>query len=268
MAHNLENLGVDKLIQLGGIKERCSATLCCAEHGLLHPCELCELEGLTKVVCTACGQPVDQIELTTPDRPCASIALFEQAGRIASEAEAEAKAINKKTSRRAIFAFIFSFVAAITGSGNALSGRLFDISIKNIGFTSLYFATVLLVWYIGTSPLRSKDRSNLDIDSDAWFGWSYVTFALPTLFGLIAIFFFTSSIGGIFLGFFVIWIGASCIRKFGLILSTKPPWRRSGISTWFSGFGSIFMWIIILIVFVANGYCFAGILYAIQKISA
>ena len=88
MNPDLSALSVDKLVKLGGLKERCSAPLRCVAHGLNLPCELCELEERQGAVCTACGQSFPGSPPDSTHRPCASVAQFHARGVIAFADEA------------------------------------------------------------------------------------------------------------------------------------------------------------------------------------
>ncbi len=88
MNPDLTAFSVDKLVRLGGLKERCSAPLRCVPHGLNLPCELCELEEQQGAVCTACGQLFQEPPPDSTNRPCASVAQFHARGVIAFADEA------------------------------------------------------------------------------------------------------------------------------------------------------------------------------------
>jgi hypothetical protein len=90
MSASLRDLSATDLKRLGGLREQCSAPLACSEHGAPHPCELCELEGLLAISCTACGNQFAQGLSSETERPCASGAEFASTGRIAFETEAVA----------------------------------------------------------------------------------------------------------------------------------------------------------------------------------
>lgn len=90
MSASLHDLSATDLKRLGGLREQCSALLACSEHGAPHPCELCELEGLLALSCTACGHQFAQGLSSLTERPCASGAEFASTGRIAFETEAVA----------------------------------------------------------------------------------------------------------------------------------------------------------------------------------
>ena len=99
MSVNLRDLSSTDLQRLGGLRESCSAPLACAEHGAPHPCELCELEGLLTISCTACGHVFTRGLASMMERPCASGAEFALNGRIAFENEALA-ALSTEVSKR------------------------------------------------------------------------------------------------------------------------------------------------------------------------
>ena len=82
---DLADLSADRLLQLGGLKERCSASLRCVAHGLALPCDLCGLEGDTaaKVVCDACGHLFLQGAPVAKARACESVAEFVSNGTVA-----------------------------------------------------------------------------------------------------------------------------------------------------------------------------------------
>ncbi len=84
----IDGLSVARLLELGGLKRRCSAPLRCVAHGLAFPCEICDLEGSISVACEACGHCFKQGLLESRDRPCQSEAVFLSTGKIAFEAEA------------------------------------------------------------------------------------------------------------------------------------------------------------------------------------
>lgn len=84
----LTGLSADRLLELGGLKARCSASLHCAAHGLALPCDLCELEGVAAAVCSACGHKFVQGAPPATDRACQSPAEFSRTGRVAFEADA------------------------------------------------------------------------------------------------------------------------------------------------------------------------------------
>ena len=84
----LTGLSADRLLELGGLKERCSASLRCVAHGLALPCDLCELEGVASAVCSACRHKFAQGALNATDRACQSAAEFARTGRITFEADA------------------------------------------------------------------------------------------------------------------------------------------------------------------------------------
>ena len=90
MSASLRDLSATDLKRLGGLREQCSAPLACSEHGAPHPCELCKLEGLLALSCTACGHQFTQGLSSLAERPCASGAEFASTGRIAFETEAVA----------------------------------------------------------------------------------------------------------------------------------------------------------------------------------
>lgn len=99
MNPDLSALSVDKLVKLGGLKERCSAPLRCVAHGLNLPCELCELEERQGAVCTACGQSFPGSPPDSTHRPCASVAQFHARGVIAFADEAR-RALEKTAPHR------------------------------------------------------------------------------------------------------------------------------------------------------------------------
>ncbi len=82
---DLTGLSSARLLQLGGLKDRCSASLRCVAHGLALPCDLCELEGDTtaKVVCDACGHLFSQGAPLAMPRACESMAAFASKGKVA-----------------------------------------------------------------------------------------------------------------------------------------------------------------------------------------
>lgn len=90
MSASLRDLSAIDLKRLGGLREQCSAPLACSEHGAPHPCELCELEGLLALSCTACGHQFAQGLSSVTERVCASGTEFANTGRIAFETEAVA----------------------------------------------------------------------------------------------------------------------------------------------------------------------------------
>jgi hypothetical protein len=81
---SLEGLSTEQLLYLGGLKERCSAGMRCAAHGLALPCELCELEdvGHLGAICETCGHRFDSAPSGKPDRACKSVEVFEAIGTI------------------------------------------------------------------------------------------------------------------------------------------------------------------------------------------
>jgi tetratricopeptide (TPR) repeat protein len=99
MSVNLRDLSTTDLQRLGGLRESCSAPLACTEHGAPHPCELCELEGLLTISCTACGHTFTKGLASVMGRPCASGAEFALNGKIAFETEALA-AFSTEDSKR------------------------------------------------------------------------------------------------------------------------------------------------------------------------
>ena len=99
MNPDLSALSVDKLVKLGGLKERCSAPLRCVAHGLNLPCELCELEERQGAVCTACGQSFPGSPPDSTHRLCASVAQFHARGVIAFADEAR-RALEKTAPHR------------------------------------------------------------------------------------------------------------------------------------------------------------------------
>jgi hypothetical protein len=88
MSASLRDLSATDLKRLGGLREQCSAPLACSEHGVPHPCELCELEGLLALSCTACGHQFAQGLSSVTERRCGSGSEFASTGRIAFETEA------------------------------------------------------------------------------------------------------------------------------------------------------------------------------------
>jgi len=84
----LRDIGVDALFRLGGLRKKCSASLKCIAHGTPHPCELCEMYGLSEVVCEKCDHQFEKGPSPVTDRPCMSEAEHARTGRIAFEAEA------------------------------------------------------------------------------------------------------------------------------------------------------------------------------------
>ena len=101
---SLEGLSAERLVELGGLKERCSAGLRCVAHGLALPCGACEAEDEADggVVCEACGHHFRQGLLSTEDRGCQSSAEFAKTGRIAFEdvALAGLRRLEEEQSRR------------------------------------------------------------------------------------------------------------------------------------------------------------------------
>ena len=80
---SVKSLTAADLIKLGGLKERCSAPLRCEKHGLAVPCELCDVEGSTGIVCSACGHYFAEDLARESDRACQSVAEFSRTRKIA-----------------------------------------------------------------------------------------------------------------------------------------------------------------------------------------
>lgn len=89
---SLAGLSAQRLLELGGLKPRCSAKVRCVAHGLSLPCDLCDLEGGAGpgVVCETCGHHFDQGLLAVSERPCQSVAEFTRTRKIAFEDDARA----------------------------------------------------------------------------------------------------------------------------------------------------------------------------------
>ena len=89
---SLKDLTAAQLLELGGLKQRCSAGLRCVAHGYALPCMACEGEGDTdnRVVCDTCGHFFRHGLLESSERACQSTAEFASTGKIAFEADAMA----------------------------------------------------------------------------------------------------------------------------------------------------------------------------------
>jgi hypothetical protein len=95
----LESLNADELLKLGGIRDKCSAPLVCAAHGVLWPCEHCELDGEIEVTCTQCNHIYPQGLAERENRTCASRTEFDRNGKIAFQIEARAALAAKEEER-------------------------------------------------------------------------------------------------------------------------------------------------------------------------
>lgn len=89
---SLAGLSAERLLELGGLKARCSVKERCVAHGLTLPCDLCDVEGGagTGVVCETCGHHFAQGLLAASERPCQSVGEFARTGKIAFEDDARA----------------------------------------------------------------------------------------------------------------------------------------------------------------------------------
>ena len=98
----LEGLTTAQLLELGGLKTRCSAALRCVAHGLNLPCDICaaESDDATGVVCIACNQHFPQGLLQTSDRPCQSVRAFETNGHVAFREDAETQLHRREIERQ------------------------------------------------------------------------------------------------------------------------------------------------------------------------
>lgn len=87
---SIAGLSKERLLELGGLKERCSAGMRCVAHGLALPCALCELEGDSGhgFVCDACGQHFKADASAATGRACKSVEAFTDNGTIAFEQDA------------------------------------------------------------------------------------------------------------------------------------------------------------------------------------
>jgi len=99
---SLAALSAQRLLELGGLKARCSAKVRCVAHGLSLPCDLCDLEGGAGpgVVCETCGHHFAQGLLATSERPCQSVAEFTRTRKIAFEDEARAALLRNEAEQQ------------------------------------------------------------------------------------------------------------------------------------------------------------------------
>ena len=88
MTVELRGRTASDLTRLGGLRERCSAALVCSEHSVSYPCGACEALNLRSVACAACLKEFSDRVPETGERVCFSVAMYEDTGRIAFEADA------------------------------------------------------------------------------------------------------------------------------------------------------------------------------------